>query len=337
MVGQRLVSLLEDHPWFECGELVASERSAGRSYVDVVDWQVSSKVPERVRDIPVLQPDPTRVESPLIFSALDASVARDVEQAFAKAGRAVVSNARSHRLDVDVPLVVPEVNPEQLALIDMQRSRRGWGGYIVTNPNCSVIGLTLALAPLHEEAGVRKVVVSTLQALSGAGYPGVASLAVADNVVPGIPGEEEKLESEPLKILGELSAEGVEPAEMELTAHTHRVGVSDGHLLAVSLETGERLSVKQATDLLARFEGAPQRLALPSAPKRPILVNPAPDRPQPRFDREAGDGMSVTAGRIRPCKVLGLALEILSHNTIRGAAGGTLLIAELLAAKEMIP
>ena len=285
----------------------------------------------------MLHADPARITAGLVLSALDASVAREIEAAFAAAGRAVVSNARSHRLEEDVPLVIPEVNAEHLELIDRQRARRGSSGYVVTNPNCSVIGLVLALAPLHRAVGVRRVIATTLQAASGAGYPGVPALDLIDNVVPGIPGEEDKLHAEPLKILGRLVDGGIEPAELVVSAHTHRVPVQDGHLIAVSVETGEPLDPGRAADLLRDFRGAPQRLELPSAPAAPLVVTGAPDRPQPRLDRAAGGGMSVTVGRLATCPVLGLRSEILSHNTLRGAAGGTLLLAELLAAEGRLP
>ncbi|MDH3284240.1 MAG: aspartate-semialdehyde dehydrogenase [Acidobacteriota bacterium] len=333
VVGQHLVQHLVDHPWFVVSELVASDRSAGRPYAESVTWRIPGPVPDPVRDLVVREPDAARLESDLVFSALDASVAREIEAACAARGKVVVSNARSHRMDDDVPLIVPEVNAGHLELVEAQRERRGWGGFIVTNPNCSVIGLTLALAPIAKTAGIRRVVVTTMQALSGAGYPGVASIDVADNVVPAIPGEEEKIASEPRKILGRLANDRVVPADLLVSAHTHRVGVSDGHLLAVSLETDEPLSPADAAGVLAAFRGEPPVPGLPSAPPEPVVVLDADDRPQPRLDRMRGRGMTVSVGRVRACPVLGLAMEVLSHNTIRGAAGGTLLIAELLAAE----
>jgi aspartate-semialdehyde dehydrogenase len=335
IVGQRLVAALEDHPWFELTAVAASERRVGAAYGDSVTWRLDRPLPERARPLPMRTPSPEEVDAPLVFSALDAAVAGEIEDAFAGAGRAVVSNARSHRFTADVPLLIPEVNPEHLELVGAQRRRRA--GFVATNPNCSTIGLALALAPLHAAAGLERVVVTTLQAASGAGFPGVPSLDLIDNVVPGIRGEERKIENEPLKIFGELDGDEVRLARIAISSHTHRVPVSDGHLMAVSLSTREPLEPGRAREVLAAFEGEPQRRGLPSAPVRPIVLVDGEDRPQPRLDRELGEGMSVAVGRLRPCPVLGLRLELLSHNTLRGAAGGTLLIAELLAARGMLP
>ncbi len=337
LVGQRLVTLLDRHPLFALREVAASDRSAGKLYGEAASWRLPGPIPQAAGRLMVLPADPSRITAPLVLSALDASAAREIEAAFAAAGHAVVSNARSHRLDEDVPLIVPEVNAAHLELIARQRSRRGWTGYVVTNPNCSVIGLALALAPLHRTVGVRKVVATTLQAASGAGYPGVPALDLIDNVIPGIPGEEDKLHVEPRKILGRLAGGVVEPADLVVSAHTHRVPVQDGHLIAVSVETGESLDPRRAAELFREFRGVPQRLGLPSAPAAPLVVTEAPARPQPRLDRTAGEGMSVTVGRLAPCPALGLRFEILSHNTLRGAAGGTLLLAELLAAEGRLP
>ncbi|GAB4374878.1 MAG: aspartate-semialdehyde dehydrogenase [Acidobacteriota bacterium] len=337
LVGQRLVALLDGHPMFELAQVAASDRSAGRPYARAATWRLPVPVPERAASLEVLPCDPARIDAPVVLSALDASVAREIEAAFAAAGRIVVSNARSWRREPDVPLVVPEVNADHLALIERQREARGWSGAIVTNPNCSVIGLVLALAPLHAEAGVRRVVATTLQAASGAGYPGVPALDLLDNVVPAIPGEEDKLQAEPPKILGTLAGSGVTPAPVTISAHTHRVPVQDGHLIAVSVETGRALAPERAAELMRAYRGEPQRLGLPTAPEAPIRVVEADDRPQPRLDREAGGGMAVTVGRIARCPVLGLRFELLAHNTLRGAAGGTLLLAELLAARGSLP
>ncbi|UCF68392.1 MAG: aspartate-semialdehyde dehydrogenase [Acidobacteriota bacterium] len=338
MVGQRLALLLSDHPWFELVELTASTRSAGHRYADVVPWRLERPLPGAIGALTVRETSVADVRAPLVFSALDASVAREIERPLAAAGHLVVSNASAHRMDDDVPLVVPEVNPDHLGLLGAQQ--RGGDGGLVTNPNCSTIGLVLGLAPLHRAAGVRRVVLSTLQAASGAGYPGVSSIDLVDNVVPGIPGEEEKIEAEPRKIFGSLDdsgAGGVIEAGIEVSSHTHRVPVIDGHLMAISVETDEGLSVARATELMASFRGEPQERGLPSAPSSLIEVVSAPDRPQPRLDRDAGGGMSVTVGRLRPCPVLGLRFELLSHNTWRGAAGGTVLIAETLVARGCLP
>ncbi len=337
IVGQHLVRALADHPWFDLTELAASERSAGRPYAEAVRWRLEGEIPERARALDVRAADDERLSAGLVFSALDASVARRIERDAAARGKVVVSNAKSHRMDDDVPLVIPEVNAGHIDLVDVQRERRGWSGFIVTNPNCSVIGLALALAPIERAAGVSRVVVTTMQALSGAGYPGASSIDVADNVIPAIPGEEDKIENEPGKILGRLEGGRIVPAGLRISPHTHRVAVSDGHLMSVSLETERPLSPGDAARALQAFRGEPAVRALPSAPERPIVVLDEDDRPQPRLDRMRGGGMAVTVGRVRPCPALGLAMEVLSHNTIRGAAGGTLLIAELLAAEGRLP
>lgn len=322
---------------FELVELAASDRSAGRLYADAAPWRLPGAPPPGVAGRIVKNADPASIEAPLVFSALDASVALEIEGAFARAGRAVISNARSYRMAPDVPLVVPEANADHLALVRAQRRQRGWSGFIATNPNCSVIALTLALAPLHRAARVRRVVVTTLQAASGAGYPGVSALDLIDNVIPEIGGEEDKLENEPQKILGALEGERLVPAALVVSSHTHRVPVQDGHLLAVSVETETPLAPADAAALMKAFRGMPQELALPSAPASPIVVVDAPHRPQPRLDRDEGNGMSAVVGRLRPCPVLGLRFEVLGHNTVRGAAGGTLLIAEQAARQGYVP
>jgi aspartate-semialdehyde dehydrogenase len=337
LVGQRLVSLLDDHPLFDLVELAASSRSAGRSYVEAAPWRLAAPIPERAAGLEVRPAHPASITAPLVFSALDPSVARDLEAAFARAGRSVISNARAFRMEPDVPLVVPEVNADHLALIDAQREQRDWKGLIATNPNCSVIGLVLALAPLHAAARIRRVVVTTLQAASGAGYPGVPALDLIDNVVPEIPGEEDKLENEPKKILGTFDAGVIDEPALAIASHTHRVPVQDGHLLAVSLETEESLSPDDAAQALDEYRGQIADLDLPSAPERPVAVTREPSRPQPRLDRDAGAGMTVTVGRIRPCPVLGLRMLVLSHNTLRGAATDTLLLAELVASRGLLP
>jgi aspartate-semialdehyde dehydrogenase len=327
-VGQRLVALLDRHPWFRVEALCASDRSAGRRYGDVVRWFLDQPIPDWARDRKVL-PCRSGIDARVAFSGLDAQVAGEIETAFAAAGCAVVSNSRNHRMDADVPLLVAEINHDHLDLIDAQKARFPKGGFIVTNPNCSTAGMVLAIAPIQRAFGVRQVVTATLQAVSGAGYPGVASIDILDNVIPWIAGEEEKIESESRKILG---APG-RPAEFAVSAHCHRVHVSDGHTVALSIGTGRPATPEQAQEALRGFRSEIRDLGLPSLPDRPIVVRDEPDRPQPRFDRMAGQGMSVTVGRVRPCPVLDLRLVALVHNTIRGAAGAAILNAELLKAR----
>ena len=335
-VGQRFIQLLADHPWFEVAEVAASDRSAGKRYRDACPWRLPGGPPAAVAELVV-----TTCEGPfrskLLFSGLDSSVAGEVETALAARGHAVVSNARNHRMDADVPLLIPEVNPDHLEALAAQRERTG-GGYIVTNPNCSVVGLAMALAPLHRAFGVESAAVVTLQALSGAGYPGVASLDIADNVIPYIGGgEEEKIESEPQKVLGTLGRDGFRPAPFPISASVHRVGVSDGHTLAAFVRLHCKAAPEEAARALAGFRGEPQERELPSAPRQPIHVAPEPDRPQPRLDRDRERSMAVTVGRIRADRVFDLKFEALVHNTVRGAAGAAILNAELLKARNLIP
>jgi aspartate-semialdehyde dehydrogenase len=327
-VGQRFVSLLDGHPWFRVTALMASDRSAGRRYGDTVRWFLDHPLPDYAREMEILacRPGP---EARVVFSGLDASVAGEIEEDFARAGHAVVSNSSNHRMDPDVPLLVPEINADHLELIEAQKRRRRGGGFLVTNPNCSTVGLVMAVAPLHRAFGVTRLMAVTLQALSGAGYPGVPSIDILDNVIPFIKGEEEKIESESRKILGGPRS----PAVISVSAHCHRVHVSDGHTVAVSLETKEKASPEDATAALRSFRSPFPDLGLPSLPERPLVVRDEPDRPQPRFDRMAGRGMVVTVGRVRRCPVLDLKLVALVHNTIRGAAGVAVLNAELLKAK----
>ena len=332
-VGQRFVSLLAAHPWFELVAVTASDRSAGKRYGDVVEWVLETPLPLAAARM-VVGPTEPDLGLPLVFSALDAAVAGEAETAFAAAGAVVVSNASSHRLDRDVPLVVPEVNPDH---VELARRQGFTGGAILTNPNCSTIGLVLALKPLADAFGLRRVAVTTLQALSGAGLPGVPSMRAVDNVVPFIGGEEDKLEREPLKILGRLGPDGVEPAAVAFSAQCTRVAVLDGHTECVSVETVEPVDPAAAIAAWRAWDPEPQRLGLPSAPRPVIVVTEVADRPQPRLDRGAGGGMAVTIGRIRPCPVLGLKFVTLSHNTVRGAAGGSILLAELAVARGLVP
>ena len=330
-VGQKFVRLLAEHPWFEIAAVAASSASAGKRYGDVVRWREPMPLSERVAGLVVQECVPP-LAGPIAFSALDADVAGPIEQAFARAGAWVVTNARNHRMEVDVPLLVPEANADHLALVDRQRESRGWSGAILANPNCSTAGLVLALAPLHRAFGIEKLFVSTMQAVSGAGYPGVASLDIVGNVIPHIGGEEEKMERESRKILGILGAGGVEPANFTVSAHTNRVAVLDGHLETVSVGFRRRVTPEQAVQAIREFESPPCVADLPSSPHPPVEVDSRPDRPQPRLDLERGGGMAVTVGRIRPCPILDLRLVLLSHNTIRGAAGQGVQIAELLVA-----
>jgi len=321
-VGQRMISLVDGHPQFEVTAVAASHRSQGRPYAEACEWRLPVTMPAAVRSLPVRSPEPP-LDCDVVLSSLPAEVAGDVESQFAAAGYPVISNSSSHRMDPDVPLVVPEINPDHLALIE----RRQGKGFIVTNPNCSTIMLAIALAPLHARFGVEAAVVTTMQAISGAGYPGVASLDIVDNVVPFIANEEEKIERETLKILS---------ADFALSAQCHRVPVVDGHMGAVRVRLARPAEPRELREAFTAFRGVPQELALHSAPACPIIVRDEPDRPQPRLDRDAGGGMSVTVGRIMHDRVLGHRFVVLSHNTIRGAAGAALLNAELLLARGQI-
>lgn len=334
MVGQQFVRQLDGHPWFRLAWLGASDRSAGRSYGEATRWVQDRRMPDEVAGMVVRACAPAGDCPRLVFSAMHASVAGPIEEAFARAGHVVLSNARNHRMDDDVPLIVPEVNSDHLALIGQQRSGRGWPGAIVTNPNCSTITLALALAPLRGFR-LRRVVVSTLQAVSGAGYPGLAAVDVLGNAIPFIGGEEKKLATETLKLLGDLrrGEDGVEPHGAVVSAHCNRVATVDGHLLCASVELGARPSAGEVRAALAAFRGRPQELGLPTAPVHPLAVLEDPDRPQPRRDAMAGRGMTVSVGRVRECPILGIKFAALGHNTIRGAAGASVLNAELLLAE----
>jgi aspartate-semialdehyde dehydrogenase len=339
MVGQRFIQLLNNHPWFEIAWLAASERSEGKTYGEACRWKLDTPMPERIAAMRVMPnvPEGTPAgELPkIIFAALDADVARELEPKFAAAGCAVVSNSSAFRMVEDVPLVVPEVNADHLALIERQSWRRPSangqpGGYIVTNPNCSAIGLVLALKPLEERFGIEGLFVTTMQAVSGAGYPGVASLDILGNVVPFIKNEEEKLEEEVGKLLGRLAGGRVELLDAKVSAHCNRVAVEDGHTECVSIKLRSKATREQI--LAAWSEFAPlagQRL--PSAPEQPVEYDASPDRPQPRLDRMRGHGMASTVGRLRECNLLDWKFVVLSHNTIRGAAGAAVLNAEVLA------
>jgi aspartate-semialdehyde dehydrogenase len=332
MVGQRFIQLLEDHPQFEITALAASDRSQGKSFEEACTWRLAGEMPAFVKSMKVEAPQPP-LHCDLIFSSLPGDIARESEGAFAHAGFPVISNSSAFRMDGDVPLLIPEVNHQHIALLEVQRKNyAGQKGYVVTNPNCSTIMLALALAPLQAKFGVSSVVATTMQALSGAGYPGVASLAISDNVLPFIEGEEEKIEQETLKILGRLHDDTIDKAAMNVSAQCNRVNVSDGHMAAVRVKLVKAATIDEVREALASFTALPQERHLHSAPERPIIMREELDRPQPRLDRDAGKGMSVTIGRLQTDNVLDYRFVALSHNTIRGAAGAAILNAELLIA-----
>ena len=336
VVGQRFIQMLEGHPWFEVAWLAASDRSAGQAYGDAVRWRLKTPVPESVRRMRVSPAAPDGAPR-VIFAALDAGIARELEPQFAAVGCAVVSNSSAFRMQDNVPLVIPEVNADHIPLIEQQCWRKQSGGYIVTNPNCSAIGLVVALAPLHKQFGVESLFVTTMQAVSGAGYPGVAALDILGNVIPYIAKEEEKLEEEARKLLGTMKGDRVEPAPFTISAHCNRVAVEDGHTESVSVKLKREATPKEIIAAWEEFRSTPQEMKLPSAPERPVVYDAAPDRPQPRFDVDRGNGMTVSVGRLRPCGVLDYKFTVLSHNTIRGAAGAALLNAELLYVQGLLP
>jgi len=332
MVGQRFVSLLEHHPWFEVRWLAASERSAGRTYAEACNWRLPEPLPKTARDLPVHECKPCHAPQ-LVFASLDSKVAGEVEKEFAQAGHVVVSNSSNHRMDVDVPLLIPEVNPDHLALVRIQRKQRGWKGMIVTNPNCTAVGLVMSLAPLEKAFGLEKVLMTSMQAVSGAGYPGVPTLDILGNIIPHISGEEEKVERETRKLLGKLTEGHVEPGDFVVSAHCNRVPVEDGHMESISVSLRSKTSLEDLIKAWRKFRSVPQERDLPSAPKHPIIVREERDRPQPKFDVNAEHGMATVIGRVRPCPVLQFKYTALSHNTIRGAAGAALLNAELMKAE----
>jgi aspartate-semialdehyde dehydrogenase len=332
VVGQRFLQLLENHPWFEPAWLAASDRSSGLPYEEAVRWRLRTPIPACVAKMKVSPAVPEGAPR-VIFAALDAEIARELEPRFAADGCAVITNSSALRMQEDVPLVVPEVNPEHVKLVHAQRWRQESGGFVVTNPNCSAIGLVMALAPLEQRFGLEKVMVVTMQAVSGAGYPGVASLDILGNVIPYIAKEEEKMEEETRKLLGRALANRILPAEFAMSAQCNRVAVEDGHTESVSVKLKKAARAEQMIEAWRSFRGVPQELRLPNAPEQPVIYDPAPDHPQPRFDLDRGAGMSASVGRLRPCGVLDWKFTVLSHNTIRGAAGAALLNAELLKAQ----
>lgn len=331
MVGQRFVQLLEDHPQFEVTAVAASDRSQGKSYREACTWRLTGEMPSAVRAMTVQPPAPP-LDCDLVFSSLPGDIARASEGSFAEAGYAVISNSSAFRMDQDVPLLIPEVNHEHLGLLERQRARYSSGGFLVTNPNCSTVMIALALAPLHAAFGVEACVATTLQALSGAGYPGIASTDILDNVLPYIGGEEEKIEMETKKILGRFNDSQIDAAPMAVSAQCHRVNVNDGHMAAVRVKFARKVELQEMREALASFRSLPQELGLHSAPAAPIVIRDEQDRPQPRHDRDAGNGMTITIGRLLPDSVLDYRFVVLSHNTIRGAAGAAILNAELLVA-----
>jgi aspartate-semialdehyde dehydrogenase len=333
MVGQWFIRLLESHPQFTITALAASDRSQGKTYGDACAWRLAGGLPSYVRSMVINPPHPP-LDCEIIFSSLPADVAKKSEAAFAEAGYPVISNSSAFRMDPAVPLLIPEVNPDHLGLLDVQLQSPGSnGGYLVTNPNCSTIVLALALAPLQSAFGIEAVAATTLQAISGAGYPGVASLDITDNVLPFIEHEEEKIQRETRKILGVYTGERVEDAPMSVSAQCHRVNVSDGHTVAVRVKLSRPAKLSEVRDAFEAFTGVPQSLGLYSAPSRPLIVRDEPDRPQPRLDRDAGKGMSVTVGRIAQDAVLDYRFVALGHNVVRGAAGAAILNGELLIAR----
>jgi len=331
MVGQRYIQLLEDHPWFEVAWLAASDRSSGKTYGEAAKWRLDTPLPERIAKMMVSPAEPEGAPK-IIFASVDAAIARELEPKFAEAGCAVLSNSSAFRMTPNVPLVIPEINADHLHLIEEQPWRKQSGGYMVTNPNCSTIGLVMALKPIEERFGLEQIFVSTMQAVSGAGYPGVASMDILDNVVPFIGGEEEKMEAETLKLLGKLEGHTVKPLSARITAHCNRVPVVDGHTECVSIKLARPATREQILAAWAEFDPL-KGMGLPMAPEPPVQFTGQPDRPQPRLDRNRGKGMAATVGRLRPCSLLDWKFVVLSHNTIRGAAGATILNAELLASQ----
>jgi aspartate-semialdehyde dehydrogenase len=335
-VGQRFISLLDQHPWFKVVALAASDRSIGQPYGQACRWVLNDPMPDYAREIVVVPATPEAIDAKIVFSALPADLAKDLEPQFAKTGFAVCSNASSYRRAEDVPLLLPEVNADHIQLVKTQRAQRGWSGCILTNPNCTSTGLTVALKALDDAFGVKKVFAVSLQALSGAGYPGVPSLDIIDNVIPNINGEEDKVEWEPRKMLGKLVNDNVELADIGFSAHTNRVAVSDGHTVCASVELAKQAEPEEAEAILRAYAAPLSARELPSFPRPVIEVRNEMDRPQPRLDRLTGKGMTTVVGRIRRDPLLTLKFVVLSHNTIRGAAGGSIYNAELLVKENLL-
>jgi len=334
-VGQRFIQLLENHPWFEVSAITGSDRSVGQTYAKACRWVLPGQIPTYAREMTILPSEPG-FEAKLVFSALPSHSAKTIEPLLAQAGYVVCSNASAHRTWDDVPLLIPEVNPDHTALTVVQRKKRGWDGFIVTNPNCTSTGLTIALRALHDAFTLKRAFVVSMQALSGAGYPGVASLDIIDNVIPFISGEEDKVETEPQKMLGTLVGDQIDFLPVQISAHTNRVAVTDGHMVCASVEFAQQVAPEAATAALEGFRAPAVVASLPSSPDTVIQVASAPDRPQPSRDRDAGNGMTITVGRIRTDPLFHIRFVNLSHNTIRGAAGGAILNAELLKAQGLL-
>ncbi|QOY87742.1 aspartate-semialdehyde dehydrogenase [Paludibaculum fermentans] len=334
MVGQSFVKFLEGHPWFELTWAGASDRSAGKKYADATSWRLDGSMPERVAALTVSDCKPGNGAPKLMFSAMDASVATEIERAFAEAGHLVVSNSKNHRMELDVPLLVPEINPDHLQLLAAQKSR-GWKGAIATNPNCSTVALTMGLAPLMP-FGIQTIIATTMQAISGAGYPGVPSLDILGNVIPFIGGEEAKMEIETQKIMGTFAGDHIQPLPAKMSAHCNRVPVVDGHTVTVSVGLRDKASLAEILAAYQNYTSVPQQRNLPSAPKKPVLYLPEENRPQPRRDAFRENGMCVTVGRLRECPVLDYKFVCLGHNTIRGAAGAAVLNAELMYSEGLL-
>ncbi len=332
IVGQRFIKLLSDHEWFDIVAVAASERSVGLKYYEAAKWRVSRSIPENIAGFEVKPTRPKELDgADIIFSALPSKEAGKIEEEFAKAGHMVFSNASSHRMDEDVPILNPEVNGEHIILIDEQRKKRKWDGALITNPNCTVAILTISLKPIYDNFGIERIIISTMQAISGAGYSGVPSLDIVDNVIPFIENEEEKVQKETLKMLGTP----FKVADFKISASCHRVPTIDGHLESIFVETEKEASPENVKEKMDKFSGEPQKLKLPSAPRKPIIVKSEDDRPQTRLDRMEGSGMSVVVGRIRKDSALrGIKYVVLGHNTIRGAAGCSILNAEYLKSKN---
>lgn len=335
-VGQRFVQLLANHPWFKVAEVVASERSVGKAYREATDWRLDANMPSESADLRVKDYS-EEITSPVAFSALPGEVAEEIEQRLAKAGHAVLSNTSFHRMDSDVPILLAEVNADHAAAIKVQQANRGWFGFIVTNSNCTAMHMLLSLKPLQDAFGLEAVMMTSMQAVSGAGYPGVPSLDMIDNVIPYIGTEEEKVAEETLKILGKWNGSSFDDANILVSAHCNRVPVRDGHTECVSVRLGRQVTVDEVIEAFEGFHGLPQELKLPSAPDRPIVVRRELNRPQPILDRDAEKGMATTVGRIRPCPILGIKYVLLGHNTIRGAAGASILNAELFKVQGILP
>jgi aspartate-semialdehyde dehydrogenase len=335
-VGQAFIRLLANHPWFELREVAASERSAGKTYADAARWIGPGDMPAAVAGMVVQPCDPASISAGVVFSALDSAAAGDAEPAFARAGKVVLTNAKNYRMEPDVPLVIAEVNPSHLDVIEAQRRRRGWAGAIVANGNCASIVATLPLAPIHERFGIRKLIVVTMQAVSGAGYPGVPSLDILGNVIPFIRDEEPKIETEIAKFLGTAHDGAIASADLVVSAHANRVAVEHGHTICMSIELAARAEASEVERAITEWRGAPDARALPSAPDRPVVISDQLDQPQPRRQVDSGGGMTVTVGRVRPDPVLDVKLVAMGHNVIRGAAGASVLNAELMMRRGLL-